>query len=191
LILVLLPVALTTACATQKTAVRNLAERELACPGDAIEISKDEPRVYSASGCGMTVRIACHDPHESTGAQWGWSDPLTAGNRAECEKILDRPQQPVTVTSAPLFAFDRDLAAKLLSSATERAKSCGAPNGPRGKGTARVTFATNGSVSAVEIEAPFENSEEGRCVKRELERVSMPGFSGTPVTVKKAFEIAP
>ena len=75
------------ACATQRSAVRDLAARELACPEDAIDLGRDEGKLYRATGCGMSIRIACHDPHDSTGAAWGWADPLTAGNRVVCERV--------------------------------------------------------------------------------------------------------
>jgi hypothetical protein len=182
--------ALTCACATQKTAVRQLAARELACPEDALDIDKEDRRIYRVTGCGSTVRVACHDPHESTGASWGWTDPLTAGKRAECETIIDRPASKTETTSARPAAFDRELAAKLVGGAAELARTCGAPSGgPRGEGHARITFASEGTVERVELEAPFTQSEAGRCVEREMMRVSLPRFDGGPVTVRKAFRV--
>ena len=179
-----------TGCATQKTAARQLAANDLGCPEDAVRITKDkeDKRLYSATGCGNTVRIACHDPYDSTGASKGWGDHLTAGNRAQCETIIDRPVAKTTTTSARVF--DRELAAKLVSAAAERARTCGAPSGgPRGEGRLRMTFANDGTVQSVEIEAPFADTEAGRCVEREMTRVSLPRFDGEPVAVRKAFQI--
>lgn len=196
-------VALLGACATQKSAARSLAAQKLGCPEDSIKMSREDHRIYSATGCGLTVRIACHDPYDSTGAAKGWADPLTAGNRAECEDIIDRP--PVaktgtagttTTTSAQAAQnaqatgeFDRDLAAKVLTAAADRARTCRAPNGPTGEGQARVTFASDGTVSSIELDERYANNEAGRCVQRELTRVSVTRFDGGPVTVKKSFVV--
>jgi hypothetical protein len=183
-------------CATQRSAARGIAARELACPEDAITIAHDEGRLYRATGCGGTVRVACYDPHDSTGASWGWADPLTAGNRVYCETIVDRSTTTSALVSSPSPAksepamFDRDLAAKVLAAASLRAKTCGGPNDPQGEGWARVTFAANGAVTTTEVEPPFSGTEAGRCVVRELERVSVTAFAGHPVSVRKRFEIA-
>ena len=165
-------------CATQKGAVREMASRDLGCPDDEIKLKRDDDGVYNAAGCGHAVRIACHDPYASTGASWGWSDPLTAGNRSKRDRLLDAPAAVAksapsatanaapptgtgTLTSAPAVRapseFDRALAGKLLSAAAERAGSCRAPG--------------------------------GLCVTREMERVSLPAFTGDPVQVLKTFVV--
>jgi hypothetical protein len=184
-------------CATRNTAVRDLAERELACPRDAIKLARDEGRVVRATGCGETVRIACHDPNDSTGAAWGWADPLTAGKRVVCERIYDQPRTTgapaaraaAGSTSAGGRPFDRALAAKLLGASAERARSCGRPDGPRGTARARITFAPDGAVAGVELASPFDDTEVGRCLAAEITRVSLPAFDGEPVRVTKSFEI--
>jgi hypothetical protein len=177
-------------CATQKSAARAIAARELGCPEDSIHIVGDDKRMYHASGCGASVRIACHDPYDSTGAEWGWTDPLTSGKRSQCEALVGGGVKTTQTTSASATSatFDRELAAKLLASAVERARTCGAPSGgPRGEGHARITFANQGTVERVELDPSFVDTEAGRCVEREMTRVSLPRFDGGPVTVKKAF----
>lgn len=183
------------ACATTHTAVRDLAAQELACPRDAIDLAHDEGHhVYRASGCGASVRIACYDPNDSTGAQWGWADPLTAGNRVRCERIIDRPQATTTNATVPAPApkageFDKALAAKLLGAAADRARTCSVPGGVSGPGRAHITFAGDGTVTAVDLDAPFRDTEVGRCVVREMQRSSTTAFTGGPVTVAKSFEV--
>ena len=177
-------------CGTQKMAARELAARDLGCPEDSVRITKDkdDKRLYSATGCGNTVRVACHDPYDSTGASKGWGDHVTARNRVDCETIIDRPAAKTTTTNARVF--DRDLAAKLVTAAADRAKTCGAPSGgPRGEGHLRMTFANEGTVQSVEIDAPFADTEAGRCVEREMTRVVLPRFDGEPVAVKKTFVV--
>ena len=188
-------------CATKNTASRNLAERELGCPASAIHLEKEDTRIVRATGCGESVRITCHDPQASTGAAKGWADPLTAGDRVICDRILDRPSQAAsapaekaktTKSDKPIDldrTFDKALAAKLLGASAERARSCRGPSGPTGAGRARITFAADGTVSAVDVGAPYADTEAGRCVARELSRVSLTPFDGEPVTVTKSFEV--
>jgi hypothetical protein len=52
-----------------------------------------------------------------------------------------------------------------------------------------LTFSTDGSISAIELDAPFRDTEVGRCVTREMSRVSLTPFDGQPVTVGKHFVI--
>jgi hypothetical protein len=44
-------------------------------------------------------------------------------------------------------------------------------------------------LTKVELEAPFADSEAGRCVEREMTRVFLPRHDGGPVTVRKAFRV--
>ena len=54
---------------------------------------------------------------------------------------------------------------------------------------AHVTFANDGSVSAVDLEPPFLDNEIGRCVGREMQRASITAYAGAPVTVVKTFDV--
>ena len=122
----------------------------------------------------------------------GWTDPLTSGKRSECEALVGGgvKTQTTSARTSDGGAFDRELAAKLLTAAVERAKTCGAPSGgPRGEGHARITFANQGTVERIELDPSFVDTEAGRCVEREMTRVSLPRFDGAPVTVKKAFVV--
>jgi len=201
LILLAVPFAL-AACATNGSAVRGIAAQELGCPSSSIRVSRVDTHIYRATGCGSSVEVACYDPYESTGASKGWADPLTAGDRSRCESLLRRP----TVTSAslpaatrtpgstapqalPARSFDRELAAKLLGASATRARSCAKRNGPTGTGHARITFAPDGSITAVVIDAPFADTDVGRCVAEDMAHVSLPAFDGGPITVGKHFEI--
>lgn len=193
---------LATGCATKGTAVRELAAQELACPSSAVRVTHTDGRFYRATGCGSSIEVACYDPYESTGAAKGWADGARAGNRVRCESLLSRAPltsaraaAPAPARSAPATlaqaapGFDRSLAAKLLAAAADRSRSCGVAGGPNGQGHARVTFSPDGSVTAVEIDPPFADTEAGRCVSRELSRVSLTSFPGEAVTVGKHFEV--
>lgn len=110
--------------------------------------------IYSASGCGSAIEVACYDPYESTGAHKGWADGATAGNRVRCESLVQRRPPPVlssgnatatpSSSAATKAGFDRPLAAKLLAASAERARTCSAPGGMSGPGRARITFAPSG-----------------------------------------------
>ncbi len=186
-------------CATKGTAVRELAARELACPSSAVRVTHTDGRFYRATGCGSSVEVACYDPYESTGAAKGWADGASAGKRVHCETLQNRaaltsaratPPAPAAAAPASPAAFDRALAAKLLAAAAERSRSCGVAGVASGAVHARITFSPDGSVAAVEVDAPFTDTEVARCVSRELSRVSLPSFTGAPITVGKHFEIA-
>jgi hypothetical protein len=204
---------LAVGCATRGKAARGVASQELNCDEADMKVEHEEGRFYRATGCGGSVRIACYDPYESTGAQWAPADPATAGNRVRCERILDA--QPsltnanvAAASSAPSSSsssssahapsgangnakgFDVELARKLLNAAADRAKTCAAPSGPTGQGSARISFGRDGTVAAVEVAPPFSDTEVGRCVAREFSRLSVTPYEGEPVTVKKAFDIA-
>ena len=86
-------------------------------------------------------------------------------------------------------AFDRRLATKLVGASVERAKTCAAEGGPTGKGRAVLTFSTDGKVTDVVVDAPFNDTDVGRCVIGELQQVFVNPFSGEAVTVGKSFEI--
>lgn len=191
------------ACSTKGAAVRDIASNNLGCPSSAIRVSHVSGHIYRATGCGSSVEVACYDPYESTGAHKGWADGATAGGRSRCETLLNRP----ALTSAPAPSatpagtapadeapagdggFDRALAARLLSAGADRARACARPSGPSGPGRVRLTFSPDGSITSADVEAPFKDTEVGRCVAHELARVSLPAFAGSPVTVTKRFDI--
>jgi hypothetical protein len=66
---------------------------------------------------------------------------------------------------------------------------CQAAEGPTGKGHAVLTFAPDGTVSDVEIDAPFQGTSVGNCVVDELKQAWIDPFSGAPITVGKSFDI--
>jgi len=61
--------------------------------------------------------------------------------------------------------------------------------GVTGPGTATVTFAPDGSVSNVVLDAPFAETREGACVADQFKRAKVNGFDGGPQTIRHAFEV--
>jgi hypothetical protein len=114
----------------------------------------------------------------------GWSP-------APASAVVHTTGAEVPAAAARPAAFDRAMAARLVGAVIERANACQSTDGPTGKGHAILTFAPDGTVSGVELDEPFRDTEVGRCVIDELRQISVRPFAGGPVTVGKAFEISP
>jgi hypothetical protein len=108
------------------------------------------------------------------------------------------PKAPVIVAVEPAAApaatdssgsnFDRTAAATALG--TAQIESCKRPEGPTGSGHIKVTFANDGSVSAVVLDAgPFNGTLAGQCIENRFSLARVPPFTGPPVTVGKSFTI--
>lgn len=81
-------------------------------------------------------------------------------------------------------AFDRGAAAHAL---TVDLSSC---KGAVGTGHVQVTFATDGSVSKVDVDLPpFKGTAQADCIAEKYRAVKIPAFAGAPVTVGKSFSI--
>lgn len=95
----------------------------------------------------------------------------------------------VAVAKAPAGpVFDRDAASKVLGS-VELIK-CKAPGGPRGAGHVLLTFATDGSVSDVQVDRlPYKDNPVARCISAQYKLAKVPAFTGAPVVVGKNFSI--
>jgi hypothetical protein len=94
-------------------------------------------------------------------------------------------EQPAsTVTSAA--PFDRAAAARALGI---NVSSCKRADGPTGAGHVKVTFQPSGSVSAVDVEAPYAGTATGACVAQRYRAASVPAFAGGPLSVGKTFAI--
>jgi predicted Zn finger-like uncharacterized protein len=89
-----------------------------------------------------------------------------------------------TVTSAA--AFDRPAAARALGI---NVASCKRADGPTGAGHVKVTFQPSGSVSAVDVDAPYAGTATGACVAQRYRRAAVPPFAGGPLSVGKSFAI--
>jgi hypothetical protein len=89
-------------------------------------------------------------------------------------------------SKSPAPAFDRFGATRALS---VDLAGCRRADGPTGAGHLKVTFHPSGSVSAVEVEAPYAGTATGACVAQRVRGVSVPAFSGGPLTVGKSFVI--
>jgi hypothetical protein len=95
-------------------------------------------------------------------------------------------EAPSDTTTKTAPAFDRPAAIRALGVSVA---SCKRDDGPTGSGHVRVTFQPSGSVSAVDVDAPFAGTAGGACVAQRYRGVSVPAFSGGALTVGKTFVI--
>ena len=102
---------------------------------------------------------------------------------------LEEPTPLAPVNGAPGCApFDRGAAASALGAVN--LQKCARPNGVRGAGHVKITFAIDGHVSAAVIDAgSFAGTAEGACIASAFRPIRIPAFCGAPVNVGKAFTI--
>ena len=156
------------------------AQRDLGC--EDVSVSPSGPGgEYEATGCGGTVDYAC----------------LTTRDGSTCIREADAtpPVTPIvattTTTSAktPASDFPLSAAASTMKLAASYAEDCNALAGPRGEGTAELTFESDGRVSSVVLSEPFRGTPVGACVADKFRRASIPAFSGGPKVAKKSFDV--
>jgi eukaryotic-like serine/threonine-protein kinase len=103
------------------------------------------------------------------------------------KKPAPAPVEPVP--SGPLAPLNRGAAIAALGSAASSAASCKKPDGPSGGGRAAVTFAPNGTVSAVSVGGKFAGTAVGSCIQGLYRRARLQPFSGGPVTLNSSFTV--
>ncbi|WP_394847536.1 protein kinase [Pendulispora brunnea] len=86
-------------------------------------------------------------------------------------------------------AFNRTAAEAALRVLDGILASCRRPDGKGGEGSARVTFANDGTVSAVKITGPLADGPEGECVALRYRNAKIPAFEGPPSFVEHAFRL--
>ncbi len=94
--------------------------------------------------------------------------------------------EPPVSREASSPPFDRPAAARALAI---NVTSCKRGDGPVGTGHLKVTFQPSGSVSAVDVDAPYAATATGACVAQRYRGVSVPPFAGGPLSVGKSFAI--
>ena len=155
------------------------AQRDLAC--DDVSVSPAGPGgEYEASGCGGTIDYACLTTRDgSTCIREADSTPVTP-----VVAIVAPPAPAKTTSDFPLRA-----AASTMKLAASFAQDCNALSGPRGEGTAELTFESDGRVSSVVLSEPFRGTPVGECVADKFRRASIPAFSGGPKVARKSFDV--
>ena len=104
------------------------------------------------------------------------------------------PPTAATATAVPKptadpNAFNEGAAKTRLAQANGVLVICQKASGVTGPGTASVTFAPDGSVSAVAVDAPYAGTKEGDCAAAQFRRAKVNAFTGSPQTVRHSFEV--
>ncbi len=159
------------------------AQRDLACSD--VQITGTWAGEYEASGCGDTVDYACINDR-------GGATCIREGNLDTVRPVVvitpPTPSKAGAVSAEPGFPLEAAVSSMKL--AASYASDCAAIAGPRGQGTAEVTFEKDGHVSSVVLSAPFEGTPVGECVAGKFRRVTIPAFADGPKPTKKTFELA-
>lgn len=111
------------------------------------------------------------------------AEPVASAPPPE-EREPSRRDRPRSTGGGP---FDRAAAAEALSEIDP--SMCATPGGPRGRGHVQITFHPSGNVQSVRVDQPFFGTSSGACVVSLYSSITIPWFSGSPVTVGKSFVV--
>ncbi len=151
----------------------SVASRSTSRPIEARPVASQSPPVTTAST--STSSVKCCPGENETACHMRLSVGAACGG-----------EQSTTSSSATAPPFDRPAAARALG---VNVASCKRADGPTGSGHVKVTFQPSGSVSAVDVEAPYSGTAVGACVAQRYRGVSVPAFSGGSLSVGKSFSI--
>jgi hypothetical protein len=85
--------------------------------------------------------------------------------------------------------FDTQAARQALQAATARAAACGEPRAGLQVVPVSVTFAPSGRATVAQVGGTLAGTAVGSCVALAMRSVSVPAFSGAPVTVRKTVSV--
>jgi hypothetical protein len=99
------------------------------------------------------------------------------------------PAPPPAAPSPPAGGggeFDKGAAKAALAAAASMAAACKQPDDPSGGARVSVTFSPSGRVTTAKlVSGAFMGTPTGSCIARAFRTISVPAFSGDPVTVTK------
>jgi len=169
-------------------ALKKKRPRRQALPRAAAPAAGERP----AAEAGATVLAGAKTPEAPVAPDPNRSELDNAlaqivGDDAE-EVVLEEevPESEVRRNAGPL---NRGAALAVLGSAAMEAATCRFEGDPTGTGRVRVTFDTDGLVSAVRVPAPFRGTRAGDCIDDAFSGARIPEFRGAPVTLKRKFRI--
>lgn len=123
--------------------------------------------------------------------------PATAAPATAAPATTPAPSPGTTPTAVhadaapPLdpHAWNEAVARSRLSQANGVLAFCKRDDGVTGPGSASVTFANDGSVSGVSLDAPYAGTKTGDCVAGQFKRAKVNAFEGSPQTVRHSFDV--
>lgn len=150
--------------------------------------------VDTATGAATNAAPTTPTTPPTTAPTYTWPPPAhpnpTPGNTG----VVPTPVTPTAVkdagsSSLDPYAFDEKAARARLSQANGVLSACTFDGSVTGPGKALVTFAMDGTVASVALDAPFVGTKQGECATRQFQRAKVSPFTGGPRTVKHAFDI--
>ena len=124
----------------------------------------------------------------------GSAEPAASGSAGPTTSASVRPPsnpgpvKPQPPPSGP-GGFSPAVARAKLDAANGVLVICKRAGGPSGRGSAAVTFAPAGNVSAVTLTVPFVGTPVGACVTGQFLRVKVPAFTGGPQPMAYTFTV--
>ncbi len=176
---------------------RNLAVRMGALDADAQSASTPTKGPTSSSSKGDDVHRIEDLPIVSGSASGSWKALRTPKDRTRSVREAVAPADvklstavntlgPTNATTSA-GAFDTGAARRVLTGSASRVSRC-ATDGPA-SGSVLVTFAPSGFVQSASISGLSGQGVNVGCVLRAFQEARVSPFSGSPVTVRKGFQI--
>jgi predicted Zn finger-like uncharacterized protein len=134
-----------------------------------------DPKAVTTGG-----KVALVDPKKD--------DPKKEDPKKEDPKKED-PKKEDPKAAGGDTPFDRGAASAALSGAAGGAKGCKKADGPTGSTKVQVTFAPSGKATQATVGPPFAGTPTGSCIAGAFRGLSVPPFSGAPMTVSKTVNI--
>ncbi|MDB5219857.1 MAG: serine/threonine protein kinase [Myxococcaceae bacterium] len=133
----------------------------------------------------------------STAAPTATATATVTATTATAAPFTPPPTPPATAATATAMpkpaadpnAFNEGAAKTRLAQANGVLVICQKGSGVSGPGSASVTFAPDGSVSAVSVDPPYAGTKEGDCAAAQFRRAKVGAFTGSPQTVRHSFEV--
>ncbi|WP_394822725.1 serine/threonine protein kinase [Pendulispora albinea] len=112
-----------------------------------------------------------------------------AAAAAGSKPVASVPDEPTELPPVDPTVFNARAAQASLRVLDAILASCRRSDGQGGEGSARVTFANDGSVSGVKVTGPLADGPEGECVAMRYRNAKVPPFEGPPAFVEHAFRL--
>jgi hypothetical protein len=111
--------------------------------------------------------------------------PASPGEPRDVQPASTVVPKPAPPASAEAAEIDRAVARAALSKAAGAAAGCKQADDPTGSAKVSVTFAPTGRPMSVRVGQPFKGTRMGVCIAATFYTVTVPPFSGDPVTITK------
>lgn len=146
--------------------VRALAAEMLGCPRAKVDVGQIDAETFNVGGCGKTATLKCFKAKRFACHAQDESVPAASAGVED----IDRP-------------FDKEAARRTLKSISY------ADCGTGGPGKITVTFAPEGTCTAIKVsEGTYEDATRA-CIESRFAKVSVPPFDGTPRTIRYAIDL--